>query len=82
MGWDEDCVEKAVSDLVIKLIGKNYSEVARKAGCTRAYVSSIAKGKRTNPSLVYFNAISVAVDDIDANTTPTRRQHDANVTTG
>lgn len=32
------------------LKGQNYSEVARQVGVTRAYISAIAKGTRTNPS--------------------------------
>lgn len=50
-----------MSDLELirdKLKGRNYSEVARHVGVTRAYIHAIATGKRTNPSASLIKALS------------------------
>lgn len=41
----------------------SYSEIAEAAGITSAYVCSLAKGKRTNPSLEVMKSISRALGE-------------------
>ncbi|WP_346877149.1 MULTISPECIES: helix-turn-helix transcriptional regulator [unclassified Clostridium] len=41
----------------------SYADIAKEAGITSAYVCSLAKGKRTNPSLDVMKAISHALDE-------------------
>lgn len=46
-----------------KLKGRNYSEVARRAGITRAYVSAIMAGKHLNPRYETIKKLSEALED-------------------
>lgn len=52
-----------LEDIKKKLEGKNYSEVARKAGITRAYVSAIMAGKHLNPRYETIKKLSEALSD-------------------
>lgn len=52
-----------LEDIKKKLEGKNYSEVARNAGLTRAYVSAIMAGKHLNPRYATIKKLSEALKD-------------------
>lgn len=52
-----------LEDIKKKLEGKNYSEVARKAGITRAYVSAIMAGKHLNPRYETIKKLSEVLSD-------------------
>jgi transcriptional regulator with XRE-family HTH domain len=52
-----------LEDIKKKLEGKNYSEVARSAGLTRAYVSAIMAGKHLNPRYETIRKLSEALKD-------------------
>lgn len=50
-----------LEELREKLKGRNYSEIAKKAGLTRSYVQALAVGKRLNPTLETINKINEAL---------------------
>jgi len=52
-----------LEEIVKQLQGKNHSEIARKAGVTRAYVNAIANGKHLNPRYETIKKLSKALED-------------------
>lgn len=46
-----------------RMQGKNYSEIARRAGITRAYVSAIMAGKHLNPRYETIKKLNEALSD-------------------
>lgn len=52
-----------LEQIIEKLNGKNFSEVAKRAGITRAYVSAIASGKHLNPRYDTIKKLSEALTD-------------------
>lgn len=52
-----------LDEIVKQLQGKNHSEIARKAGVTRAYVNAIANGKHLNPRYETIKKISEALSE-------------------
>lgn len=52
-----------LDEIVKQLQGKNHSEIARKAGVTRAYVNAIANRKHLNPRYETIKKISEALSE-------------------
>ena len=52
-----------LEEIVKQLQGKNHSEIARRAGVTRAYVNAIAKGKHLNPRYETIKKLSEALSE-------------------
>lgn len=57
----------SIEEIIKRLDGKNYSEIARKSRLTRSYVSAIASGKHLNPRYETVRKISEAIYSIESN---------------
>lgn len=53
---------RTLDEIIEQLQGKNHSEIARKAGVTRAYVNAIANGKHLNPRYETIKKLSEALE--------------------